>query len=83
MIEHEYERAVAKWISNQTGENPDLITDIKFASWMGGYCETCEYNTMGITYKLNTSAWTNDIEMEGISPAKFIREVSEIYQEMN
>ncbi len=81
---NEYEDAIKVWIvkKEQLGIDPDMIDSVKFDTIQEGYCETCEYTTMGITYTIKGKYGERDILMEGILPAEFVREVSEIYQSM-
>ncbi len=79
-----YERAVAIWIGRRTGDDPDDITDVEFDVIEGGYCETCEYTTMGIRYAVSKIGRnhnvTREFTMQYGAPAEFVREVSEILQ---
>ncbi len=84
-MEDIYNKAIAVWIGRMTNIDPDRITNIKFDTIQGGYCETCEYDSMGLTYNVKTGKKgqgrkENNLEMLGVEPATFIREVSGILQ---
>jgi hypothetical protein len=88
MNEELYDLAVRTWIARRFGEDADNIEHVTFDTIQEGYCETCEYTTMGITFyrkeekKRRWRGRDNSVTLGGLPPAEFVREVSEIYQEL-
>lgn len=88
MSKVDYDWAVRVWIGRQENFDPEDISNVEFRTIQEGYCETCEYTTMGLVFDLDnvgkypyTRRRGNQITMEYIPPADFIREVSEIIAE--
>jgi hypothetical protein len=69
-MEPKFERAVAKWISLHYYDskhkplNPDFVTEVEFDSFQGGYCETCSYNSVGITFKYRGVRRTEELDYQ-------------------
>jgi len=65
-------------------KEPDKVYDITFEDIHHGYCETCDFTTVGITYAYEgkDAPRMGDVDIEYLGPAVLIREVSQIIQEL-
>lgn len=79
-MENLYERAVAVWVSRKTKLDPDKISNVDFTMIYGGYCETCGYETTGLTFKYNGRY--QEYELGTTSAAQLFEECATIVDEL-
>jgi hypothetical protein len=73
----DFNKAVAIWLGEKAGLDPDKISNVNFTTGQGGYCETCEYTYVAIEYRYDGNY--RDLELTySDSPGDFVREVAEI-----
>lgn len=80
--ENLYQRAVAIWVGRRYKLDPDKITDVNFANYVGGYCETCGYETLGLEFKYNGKYQEHELGYYDITPGQFIEECVEILKDI-
>lgn len=80
--ENKYERAAAIWVAHRFSLNADKIYDVNFSNYVGGYCETCGYETLGVEFYLDGKYSERELGYYGLTPGQFIEEAVEIMQEM-
>lgn len=72
MEQNAYQRACALWVAQRTGKDASKISDVDFIVVYGGYCETCGYQTTGISYYYSGSY--QELELGTTSMAEFLEE---------
>ncbi len=82
-----YDFALRSWICRNYEKDlmPHDISNARYETIQQGYCETCAYETVGIVYDIDKNGAGRrggEVEIEYTDPARLIREVSEIIQEL-
>jgi hypothetical protein len=59
-----YEEKLNEWVAEKFEINESDILDVRTDTWMGGYCETCEYNTGGIIFETTKDVDISDWRLD-------------------
>lgn len=59
-----YEEKLVELIAEKFDINKDDIIDARTDTWMGGYCETCEYEAGGIIFTTPKNVKINDWRLD-------------------
>ena len=78
--ENIYARAAATWVARRFHLNADLVSGVDFATYRGGYCDTCAYETTGVSFKYYNQF--REEEIGTTSAGQFIEECCEILAEL-
>ena len=82
-MDERYEKATKMWLASKIGCDWQKLEHIEFTDYQGGYCETCEYTSAGISYKLGNRFDTYELGYESKKVARFIQEVAEIAADLS
>ena len=76
MQENLYDRAASIWVARKFNLDEDKVSNVDFKVVYGGYCETCGYETLGLSYQYDGQY--RDAELSSLRPGHFIEECVEI-----
>ena len=82
MEENRYARAASIWVARRFNLDENKVSDVDFAAYYGGYCETCGYETHGLDFKYNGKSRTEELGYYDITPGQFIEECVAILEEI-
>lgn len=81
--ESRYEKAAALWVKRHFQlKDSDVVTDVTFANYVGGYCETCGYETLGLDFMLNGKYTNRELGYYNVTPGQFIEECVALLDEV-
>lgn len=84
MAENRYDKAAALWVKRYFNlKDSDVVTDVDFANYVGGYCETCGYETLGLDFKLNGKLVNRELGYYSVTPGRFIEECVALLDEID
>lgn len=84
MAESRYDKAAALWVKRHFMlDDSDVVTDVNFTNYIGGYCETCGYETLGLSFKLNGFRTERELGYYDTTPGEFIEQCVALLDEIN
>jgi hypothetical protein len=82
MADNIYQRAAAVWVGRKFNLDDTQISDVDFMNYVGGYCDTCGYETLGLSFKYKGKYTERELGYYSITPGQFIEEAVEIMNEL-